>query len=223
MGSKHRGIERVVEDGQPVALQKVRCLFGKAFAVGMEREVFRRNDIGRWERLDGGFPSREGSDRTDMIDIGFWDIDGFAEDDIYAVGGKGDVWHYDGKTWRVCEFPSNWPLFTVCCAPDGHVYITGEGGTIFRGRGDVWRRIWQNDMMVPYNDSLWFEGKLWLASDYRLDVFDGNAVSRAEHEGERVPAFGHMDVADHILVVAGPDTVRLFDGKTWQVLVRPYA
>jgi hypothetical protein len=157
-----------------------------------------------------------------MFDIGFSDIDGFAEDDLYAVGGKGDVWRYDGAAWRVCEFPSNWPLFTVCCAPDDQVYITGEGGTIFQGRGDTWRRIWQDEMTVPYNDSLWFDGKLWLASDYRLDVLEGGKVQRAEHQGERVPAFGNMDVADGILVVASLDTVRLFDGQSWRVLVRPY-
>lgn len=225
MGSKKKGLEKLPQpEDRRLGIQKVRCLFGWAYAVGAEREVFRRVDIGNWERLSLGLPPPEPEivDVDALFDVGFRDIDGFAEDDLYAVGGRGDVWRYDGKIWRVCEFPSNWPLVTVCCAPDGQVYITGEGGTIFQGRGDVWKRVWQDDMMVPYNDSLWFQGKLWLASDYRLAVFENGTVERAQHDGENVPAFGHMDVADGILVVAGPDTVRLFDGTTWRVLVRPY-
>jgi hypothetical protein len=225
MGSKRKGIERVVEDGQPTALLRVRCLFDHAYAVGIHREVYRRVEAGRWERLSEGIPpiAPRHADPRGMFDIGFQDIDGFGADDLYAVGGKSDVWHYDGATWRVCDFLDHWPLFTVCCAPDGNVYVTGEGGTIFQGRGNTWKRIWQDDMVVPYNDSLWFDGKLWLASDYRLDVLEGGQVQRAEHEGERIPASGHMDVADGVLVVAGLETVRLFDGKTWRVLVRPYA
>lgn len=224
MGSKKKGLEKLPDEGRRLGIQKIRCLFDRAYAVGAEREVFRRADIGTWERISQGLPPPEDLTDADVLfDMGFRDIDGFAEDDLYAVGGRGDVWHHDGKSWRVCEFPSNWPLFTVCCAPDGQVYITGEGGTIFQGRGDVWKRILEDDMMVPYNDSLWFQGKLWLASDYRLAVFENGKVERAQHRGEHVPAFGHMDVADGILVVASQDTVQLFDGTSWRVLVSPYS
>ncbi len=222
-GSKKSGIERVVEGDKPAGLTKIRCLFGYAYAVGLHREVFRRTDVGKWERLSSGIPptAPEHEAVGGVFDIGFQDIDGFAENDIYAVGGKGDVWHYDGARWRACDFPSNWPLFTVCCAPDGHVYITGEGGTIFQGRRDTWRRIVQDEITVPYNDSLWFQGKLWLASDYRLSVLEGNSVTRPNYKGKPVPIFGHMDVSEGLLVVASPETVRLYDGTTWRLLVGP--
>ncbi len=38
--------------------------------------------------------------RVNSIQIwGFDDLDGFSEQDMYAVGGAGDVWHYNGEIW----------------------------------------------------------------------------------------------------------------------------
>ena len=42
------------------------------------------------------------------------------------------------------------------------------------------------------------------------------------HEGEPVPMNGHMDVHDGLLVIAGAQYVRSFDGTTWRHLVEPY-
>lgn len=74
---------------------------------------------------------------------GFEDIDGFNINDIYCVGGRGDVWHSDGMKWKQTHFPSNLDLYTVCCAGDGYVYISGYGGTTFKGRGDQWKQIYK--------------------------------------------------------------------------------
>ncbi|NHZ42693.1 hypothetical protein [Massilia aquatica] len=73
--------------------------------------------------------------KTDDLDAsGFQDIDGFSPEDIYAVGGKGDVWHVDGQQWTQLPFPSEMNLSSVCCAPDGVVYIGAGSGTVFKGR-----------------------------------------------------------------------------------------
>lgn len=121
------------------------------------------------------------------------------------------------------KFPERQPLFTVCCAGDDQVYMTGEGGTVYRGKGDHWERLWKAEMTVPYNDARWFDDRQWLASDYRLDVLEGVAVEPARHGGERLPLHGHMDVADGLLVVASLDEVHAFDGKAWRVLLKPCA
>lgn len=223
-GSKKKGMEQIVPDGQPTAIQNVRTIGGRAYAVGLLREVYRRIDVGRWERLSQGLPpiTPEQLEAEAVLDLGFRDIDGFAEDDLYAVGGRGDLWHHDGSTWTPCELPTNLPLFTVTCAGDGHVYLSGEGGTVLRGRGDVWQTVWTAEMTVPYNDTRWFDGLLWLCSDYRLDQLVAGQVRPAEHEGRRVLAYGHMDAAEGLLVVAGLDAVRAFDGQSWRLLLRAY-
>lgn len=224
MGSGKSGMEAVAPGVTNLALHKSRLIGDKAYAVGMLRDVYRRVDIGKWERIAKGLPDLdpESMSPTEMLEVGFRDIDGFAEDDLYAVGGKGDVWHHDGNLWIPCEFPANLALFTVCCAGDGNVYISGEGGTLYQGRGDVWKRICKQEYTVPYNDSLWFGDRLWLASDYMLDWLVNGAVEHVEHGGRRVNARGHLDARDGILVVAGHDRVMQFDGTVWRDLVMPY-
>ncbi|WP_439558349.1 hypothetical protein [Dyadobacter sp.] len=222
-GSRKTGIEKVAPGGPGLSLSKCRCIADRAYVVGMGRTVHRRLDIGKWESLSLGLPAmKRDASANELLDLGFRDIDGFAEDDLYAVGGRGDVWHWNGKIWIPCEFPTNWPLFTVCCGGDSQVYISGEGGTLFQGRGDLWKRIWQAEYTVPYNDSRWFAGKLWLSSDYMLDEWSDNQVKHVHYDGKRVNARGHMDAGDGIIVVAGADDVRLFDGDSWHDIVVPY-
>ena len=220
IGSGRMDMEHMVEDGQPIAVRKLRCIEGRAYAVGLGREVFRRDGVDKWTRLNAGI----GTIPKEQLgpDAGFYDIDGFSEQDMYAVGGAGDVWHYDGNSWFCCDFATNWPLFTVCCAGDGNVYISGEGGRIYRGRKDVWHQIWDAEYVVPYNDTLWFEDKLWLSSDYLFHQLINDEAKNVEHNGGRVLLRGHMDVADGVMVVADLDGVQLFDGKSWRVLVAPY-
>lgn len=223
-GSGKSGMEKVLPEGGTISLRKCRTIAGRSHAVGYARGVYRRMDIGRWERLAHGLPDLDVASMPadELTDFGFEDIDGFAENDLYAVGGKGDVWHYDGKIWIPCEFPANWPLLTVCCAGDGQVYISGEGGSLWKGRGDTWTQIWKNEYTLPYNDARWYEGKLWLSSDYMFDQWTGSAIEHVHHAGKRVDARGHMDVGDGILVVAEANRVSLFDGADWRTLVAPY-
>ena len=67
---------------------------GLAYAVGPRRKVYVRRKAGSWTRQDAGlFP--QGS-KTNLGDAGFRDIDGFDDNALYACGGCGDLWHYDG-------------------------------------------------------------------------------------------------------------------------------
>jgi hypothetical protein len=222
-GSGQSAMEKVAPGGG-ASVTKARCIGGRAYTVGLGRDVYRRVDVGRWERLADGLPVLDPGtlNAGAMLELGFEDIDGFGEDDIYAVGGHRDVWHYDGRAWKSCRFADDWPLFRVCCAGDGQVYISGEGGRLYRGRGDDWKRVWDSELSVPYNDAVWFQDKLWLAGDYAFDQWTGREMVPVHHDGKRVNARGHMDVGDGVLMIAEHDTVRLFDGERWRDIVAPY-
>ncbi|MCO6521591.1 MAG: hypothetical protein J6571_00150 [Snodgrassella sp.] len=60
----------------------------------------------------------------------------FFRKEIYAGGGKGDLWQFNGETWRQVFFSSDMPLESVCCGQDGFVYIGAQCGTVFKGRND---------------------------------------------------------------------------------------
>jgi hypothetical protein len=205
--------------GQRPATQRLKCLWGYTYSIGLFRKVFKRVAVGKWERLDA-IPAPVGDAAIDAS--GFNDLDGFTESDLYAVGGHGDVWHFDGSAWRQMGFPTNEQLATVTCAGDGNVYITGEGGSLWVGQKSTWRLLEQRGSSVLCNDAVWFNGQLWMASDYQLRVWDGKAVVPPEHEGKPILASGHMDAYDGILAIADLWTVSTFDGQQWRKVVAPY-
>lgn len=133
-----------------------------------------------------------------------------------------NIWHFDGTNWKQLGFPTNAQLATVTCAPDGQVYVSGEGGSLWVGRNESWKKIYSGGSSILWNDAVWFDGKLFLASDYQLRVWNGKELCTVEDNGKAVSAYGHMDAYDGLLVVAGPEFVYSFDGTSWRLLVAPY-
>lgn len=207
-----------IAPGRFVATKRLKCINGHAYAVGIGRSVFKRVDVGSWIPVENGFPDVEVTESH-----GFNDIDAFSESDMYAVGGHGDVWHYDGATWTQLGFPSNVQLATVTCATDGNVYISGEGGSLWAGVGSTWKQLYKGTSSILWNDAVWFQDRLWLASDYQLRQWNGKALVPVAHESNPVLISGHMDAYEGVLAIASPNEVLLFDGSAWRTLVSPYA
>jgi hypothetical protein len=217
MGGGRDFPDEYIAPGQVPMTNKIKCINGYAYSVGGMRQIYKRTDIGKWECI------ADLSDSEDSVAaVGFNDMDAFSESDMYAVGGHGDVWHFDGKTWMQMGFPSNVELATVTCAGDGTVYVSGEGGTLWRGRESTWKRIYKGASTLLWNDAVWFEDKLWLASDYQFRVWNGKELAPVTHQGEPVPIYGHMDAYDGLLAIASPEVVMAYDGKDWQTLIAPY-
>jgi len=218
MGSGHNGSIEHIAPGKVPATQRVKCIDDYAYSVGLGRSIYKRTNIGHWVKLDNGFPEEEVTRYQ-----GFHDIDGFSETDMYAVGGHGDIWHYDGTIWMQEGFPSNMQLNTVTCAGDGYVYVSGMGGTLWRGRNSTWEHLYDGSYSIPWNDVLWFEDKLWLASDYMLRIWNGKEmVPVTDDKGQELPFSGHMDAYDGLLVIADTDTVMAYQNGKWRTLVAPY-
>ncbi|WP_127958462.1 hypothetical protein [Serratia microhaemolytica] len=214
-------IEYIDKENYP-GVKKIKCINEFAYAVGLHRSVYKRTNIDHWIKL-----TREVAKSDNNSDIGFYDLDGFHEKDMYAVGGKGDIWHYDGNIWSQCGFPSNEKLSTVICAPDGQVYIGGHGGNIWAGRQHSWQCIYQGKEKL-WNEMRWFQDQLWLCSDYALKKWNGKELVDPEYSDEDAVLIelgiksgpcGHMDARDGILLVADLNSVDLFDGKTWHSIV----
>lgn len=227
-GSGRSEMEYISPEGKVPMTQRIVTIGGWAYSVGGVRKIYKRTAVGRWEQFDTtGLPdsSAQYTPKGKYIDrayMGFRDMDGPSEDLLYAVGGHGEVFLYQDRHWRQCDFPSNEQLGTVTVAPDGTVYITGEGGNLWQGQEDTWELLERGGASVLYNDSRWFDGQLWLASDYYVRVLQGDRLQRPSLNGEELHFFGHMDARDGLLVIASPATVHAFDGTHWRCLVAPY-
>jgi hypothetical protein len=147
-------------------IRDLRLIGRHVYATGMSRQVYRREPgvdsrgPGVWRRLDAGvvLPAPSAEVR------GFNSIDGFSEEDIYAGGWQGEVWHYNGQRWRAVDSPTDLKLERVVCGEDGNTYAVGQVGVILRGRGEQWNAIPHEETREQFWGAEWYRDRLWLAT-----------------------------------------------------------
>ncbi len=190
---------------------------GSIYAAGPWRTAAKRIGPNKWQSIVGDrstlpLPPKVGR----STDGGFNAIDGFNASDIYCVGGKGDVWRYDGQRWYQCVVPTNMYFYTVCCAGDGHVYIGMQSGSVIRGREDSWEIIHRDEMTLPFKDMVWYDGKVWCTSDYGLWVIENGKLKEADVPPEVTSCSGNLSVGDGVMLLAGMYGATVYDGREWQ-------
>lgn len=220
MGSGQKGMEKIspAKPDLGVCVSRVRCIGATAYTAGIVYQVFRREAVGTWAPLPRtGLPKGELS-ADFVVSSGFDDVDGFAENDLYAAGRAGNLFRWDGSRWRACGLPSQETLQAVCCGGDGFVYVAAERA-LFRGREKQWEKVAEYHAgLRPRSRAVWFDGALWLAGDYSLLRFvDGRTAPRPD-----MPPGDRVDARDGLLVVTTDRYVRAFDGRSWRLLVAPY-
>jgi hypothetical protein len=207
----------LVESGKHIGMRggisKMRTIDGWLWLAGSGRTIGRRLGRDSWEWHDVI------TYKSLMDSGGFRDIDGFSSTDIYAAGGHGDVWHYDGKKWKQLAFPSNITLETICCAGDGYVYIGAQQGTVFKGRDNKWKRIYKGEMALPFRDMVWHQGKVWCTSDYGLWTIENDKVQEADVPDSVSTCSGHLSVGDGVMLLAGMYGAVLHDGSAWRKII----
>ncbi len=219
IGGGHSGFEDDIASAKMNGITRglinsTRTIEGVLYVAGSGRSVGYREGKNRWVSLTQMMPYEY---QRDWRTAGFKDIDGFARNDIYCVGGKGDVRHFDGQQWRHIPFPKDLDLYSVCCAGDGFVYISGYGGTTYRGRGDHWTQIYEGTL-APFNDMGWYEGKVWCTNREGVWTIEGNEIEPADGLDWFLGAHDHLDIADGILLVAGRYGAAYKEKGAWHVI-----
>jgi len=147
------------------------------YIVGPTRAVYRRTGVKKWELFNQGtqddlMSKNIKKGKRSEYSYAFLSIDGFSEDDMYAVGNKGEAWHYDGKKWSKIDLPTSSDLHKVHCAKDGYVYIAGDEYTILKGKGNKWEFILNAKINHPFNEHL-FDAIAWFDSVLYIGTSDG--------------------------------------------------
>jgi len=197
-------------------LTEVRAIAkGHAYAVGSGRVVYRKEGLDNWSRIDQTCKPKS---REKMADVGFFSIDGFAEDDIYAVGWNGEIWHYNGEKWQRKDSPTNVTLFKVLCCEDGNVYACGQLGRIVKGRDDSWEVITQDETEETLRGLAYFKGELYISTTqfiYKIGkkgfeqvIFDYNAITCAQ-----------LYATEDLMLSVGAKDVYLYDGEDWEKII----
>lgn len=178
------------------------------YVVGGDRQAYQLAAERGWRSLDRGLNPRDDGDKIFSLEA----IDGFAADEIYAVGLRGEVWLYDGRAWQHLSSPTNLLLSSVCCAGDGNVYCAGLQGLLLRGRHDAWEVINIGEFPYDFWDLCWFQGSLYLATMHRVYRLDGETLTPLNCGAETA---GKLTCTDTVLWSIGAKDVVAFDGVTW--------
>ncbi|EPG9672642.1 hypothetical protein M0K38_000006 [Citrobacter freundii] len=224
VGSGFIGLEEPIP--YEFAIKNARNIGGRVYVVGCARSVIRRTDRDQWEMLSKGIqlPAQDQiktvCEQMLFLDsAGFSCIDGFSETDIYAAGGKGDVWHFNGNEWKQIHFPSNMILESICCGQDGYVYIGAQSGTVFKGRDNQWKMIHRGMLSLPFRQMVWFQDRVWATSDYGVWQIIGDDVIEPDLPAEVKMCSGYISCTESILVLAGYFGVARLENGNWDILV----
>ena len=191
----------------------LKTIDNKLYAAACNRSVGVKEGIDNWSWLTADIPYNTGN-----YSEGFDDVDGFSAKDLYAVGGKGDVWHYNGKTWRAVNFPAKDELATVCCGADGKVYISGASGVSFVGREDRWQKIDAPNLPFAFKDMLWYESKVWCTNAHGVWWIEGDKLMQADIPNSVKVCAGNLSTRDGVLMLAGFGGAAMLENGEWNTL-----
>ncbi len=164
--------EKPIQKLHNCPINTIRVIDGQAYIAAAWRTVFKREGIDQWTCLLGNNPEEVKELQSRDEDVGFEDIGGFSKDEIYACGENGDLWHFNGTKWRPLSTPTNKDMVSMCCAPNGKVYIGCEDGTLIEGRGDSWK-VLKHKASDDLSGMIWYKDKLYIGSEmYGLSVYN---------------------------------------------------
>jgi hypothetical protein len=178
---------------------------GTAYAVGMDRILYTRVSSEEWLPFDTGLPAGG--------DLEF--LDGFSKKDMYAVGWKGEIWHYDGRKWKLVGNPTNMILTSVVCAGDGNVYCVGQKGIVIRGRDTKWEVLEHQTTEGDLWDVEWFNDTVWVSSMQLVYTLKGDELAPVDFGKDEPDTTYHLSTAGGVLWSIGQKDIMAFDGKKW--------
>lgn len=182
---------------------------GKAYAIGIRGIVYRLDAVDAWARIDDGLPETFDGQA----------IHGFAHNDIYAVGRKGELWHFNGSGWSRHDLPTNANLTSVKCAGDENVYVGGYKGVLLRGRDDRWDIVAQKETSDDIWDLEWFEGKVYVSTMNNLYEILSDDLRLVDFGADTPSSFYQLSAGAGVMWSNGEFDIMSFDGRAWTRVV----
>jgi len=222
---------------------RIRVGGSRLLVCGQSRQVYcfdwNGRDLaqGRWVDMAGPMrqppmpaPPDDDSD-PDALDawldanesIDFLDIHGSSEDDLYAVGDE--TWHWDGRSWRRLELPTNEPLAALQVIDRQRIAMVGHNGTVLWGNArDGFRDLSTVDDNQNFTGVEWFQGRLFLASNLGLFTCDPTLPGIAPYKTTLKPDLQdthQLEAKDGTLWSFGFKDLACFDGQRWTRVDHP--
>ena len=203
----------------PNALRRIRCmaLIGSdVYLAGMSRMVYKRSvNGGAWHQNDEGVRVPRSSREI----AGFSAIGGVKGNDIYAVGMRGAIWHFDGGSWSKLESGTNVGLYGVLVLESGSVFVCGEAGVLLVGSGSQWRQVHNDATENCFWGISCLHGVVYLSTDQgEICKLENDQIVPVETGLEVDLTTFSLHSADGVMLSVGSKDIIVFDGIDWRKL-----
>lgn len=147
----------------------------------------------------------------------------FSERDVWAVGGLGTIFHYDGTAWRSSPSGSVANLFALWGGDHDDLWAVGEQGVVLRYDGRSWTQVENplRETQVQFRAVFGFaEGDVWIGGDAgALLRAPGHGALVVESSGARTAIRGIWGAsAEDIWIVGDGGLLRRRNGTGWATL-----
>lgn len=174
-------------------LNDIRSIGGRIFAVGMSRQIYERDPVSGWHRID----ENVALDIGDATVAGFNSISGLSDAHLWTVGFGGEIWLRTAGEWRRSESPTNLTLHRVIAIDRNLTYACGQVGVLLLNSGTGWIPVEHGATDDNLWDLAWFRNALYVSTEHGIfRLRDRNLESVSVPD---VSTFGHLDVADGVL------------------------
>ncbi len=217
---------RVAEEAIPDAgtgrgkfgyVTQIRSIGEQLHVCGSLHQVYRRVRAG-WEHIDDEILVRN----VRAVGYNLNSIDGTAPNDIYTVGDRGHIFHYDGTRWRETGSPTNYDLERVLCASADEVWICGMHGILMRGNRSGWELLGDPEEFV---EDFWgiavFQDNVYLSTARGIVKWDGTGFDPVDVGVPFSGSFHRLTASDKTLWAVGVNDLVCFDGQRWTEVVYP--
>jgi len=212
-----------IGDGYPSNLRRItkaESIGNYVYACGMGRNVFRKsNSLAQsiWEKVDQGCAIEKNSDEID----GFLSINGFNDEELYAVGFHGGIWMNLKSAWYRVESPTNLKLTLVKPFND-KIVIGGNKGILITGRKHQWTVIDQQVTSDAFRYGAIIKDTLYLTTETgELLKFHEGMCERAEPKLSGNDPIYTIDGNNNLILASTTNYLMLFDGQSWERIELP--
>ena len=153
-----------------------------------------------------------------LTDRVLWSVWSSSPNDVFAVGERGTIIHFDGHHWTTMATPTDRHLHGIWGSSATNVYAVGQVGTILHYDGTHWQQVYQLSVDVTAVAITGFgPHDIFVVGDEGLILrFDGVDWQRMDSNNKDA-LYGVWGLdAEHVLAVGDFGTVLRWNGKDWK-------
>lgn len=194
-------------------LQAITNISDNLFACGYGRQVY--------QLIDGKWRSIADEILTNEIGIGFYALDGINPSDIYVVGAKGEIFHWNGARWQKNQSPTSTYLAAIRSVSAEEHWICGNNGLVLQGQLDNWKIIDSGGFEENWYSIEKFNGQIYLAGNQSLATVIDDVIHPVDVGLGRKITTHKLHSKEGLLWSIGEKDILTFDGQTWTEIKHP--